>query len=43
MCKKVKFNIIEKNKFENPNDITKYITNAINELIIREFELSIKN
>ena len=38
MCEKVKFNVIEKNKYENIDDITKYINNIVNKLIINEFE-----
>lgn len=37
MCKKVKFNVIEKNKYENIDDITKYINSIVNRLIIKEF------
>lgn len=37
MCKKVNFNVIEKNKYKNIDDITKYINSIVNRLIIKEF------
>ena len=37
MCKKVEFNVIEKNKFDDIEDITKYIQAIVNKLIIEEF------
>ncbi len=37
MCEKIKFNIIEKNKCDNIDDITKYINTIINKLIVNEF------
>ena len=33
MCEKVNFNIIEKNKYYNIEDITKYIQVIVNKLI----------
>lgn len=42
MCEKINFNVIEKNKYENIDDITKYINNIVNRLIIKEFANSIK-
>ena len=33
MCEKVNFNIIEKNKYDNIEDITKYIQVIVNKLI----------
>ena len=37
MCKKVNFNVIDKNKYDNIDDITKYIQIIVNKLIINEF------
>lgn len=37
MCEKVIFNVIEKNKYENIDDITKYINSIVNKLIVNEF------
>lgn len=37
MCEKVNFNVIEKNKYDNIDDITKYINSIVNRLIIKEF------
>lgn len=37
MCEKITFNVIEKNKYENIEDITKYINNIVNKLIVNEF------
>ena len=37
MCEKVKFNVIEKNKTEDIEDISKQVIILINKLIIREF------
>lgn len=42
MCEKINFNVIEKNKYENIDDITKYINSIVNRLIIKEFANSIK-
>lgn len=42
MCEKVNFNVIEKNKYENIDDITKYIQAIVNRLIIKEFANSIE-
>ena len=41
MCEKVNFNVIEKNKYENIDDITKYINSIVNRLIITEFANSV--
>lgn len=41
MCEKVNFNVIEKNKYENINDITKYINIIVNRLIVNEFAKSV--
>lgn len=41
MCEKVNFNVIEKNKYENIDDITKYINIIVNRLIVNEFAKSI--
>ncbi len=41
MCEKVNFNVIEKNKYENIDDITKYINSIVNRLIIKEFAKSV--
>lgn len=37
MCEKVNFNVIEKNKNENVEDIEKVINNIVNMLIMNEF------
>lgn len=37
MCEKVNFNVIEKNKYDNIDDITKFINNIVNKLIVNEF------
>lgn len=37
MCEKVNFNVIEKNKNENIEDIEKLINNIVNKLIVNEF------
>ena len=37
MCEKVNFNVIEKNKNNNIDDIAKYINIIINKIIIKEF------
>lgn len=42
MCEKVNFNVIEKNKNENIDDITKYINSIVNILIIKEFADSVE-
>ena len=41
MCEKVNFNVIEKNKYDNVDDITKYIQAIVNNLIVKEFANSI--
>ncbi len=41
MCEKVNFNVIEKNKYDNVDDITKYIQVIVNKLIVKEFANSI--
>lgn len=41
MCKKVNFNVIEKNKYDNIDDITKIINSIVNNLIINEFAKSV--
>lgn len=41
MCEKINFNVIEKNKYENIDDITKYINSIVNRLIIKEFANSV--
>ena len=41
MCEKVNFNVIEKNKFDNTDDITKFINNIVNKLIVSEFAKSV--
>ena len=41
MCEKVNFNVIEKNKYDNIEDIKKYIQIIVNKLIIKEFANSI--
>ena len=41
MCEKVNFNVIEKNKYENIDDITKYINSIVNRLIIKDFANSV--
>lgn len=41
MCEKVNFNIIEKTKNENKEDIVKVINKIINKLIVNEFTNSI--
>lgn len=42
MCEKVNFNVIEKNKNENIEDIEKFINNIVNKLIVNEFVNSIE-
>lgn len=37
MCEKVKFNVIEKTKNENREDIVKIIEKIVNKLIVNEF------
>ena len=37
MCEKVNFNVIEKNKYDNIDDITKYINIIVNKLIVNEY------
>ena len=41
MCGKINFNVIEKNKYDNVDDITKYIQAIVNKLIVKEFANSI--
>ncbi len=41
MCEKINFNVIEKNKYENIDDITKNINSIVNRLIIKEFANSV--
>ena len=41
MCEKVNFNVIEKNKYDNVDDITKYINSIVNRLIIKDFANSV--
>ena len=41
MREKVTFNVIEKNKYENIDDITKCINRIVNKLIANEFAKSI--
>lgn len=41
MCENVKFNVIEKNKYDNIDDITKFINNIVNKLIVNEFAKSV--
>ena len=41
MCEKINFNVIEKNKYDNIEDITKYIQTIVNKLIVKEFANSI--
>lgn len=43
MCKNINFNVIEKSKYDNIDDITKYINNIVNNLIQNEFANSIKH
>lgn len=42
MREKVNFNVIEKNKNENIEDIEKFINNIVNKLIVNEFVNSIE-
>ena len=42
MCEKINFNVIEKNKYDNINDITRYINIIVNKLIVNEFSKSIE-
>ncbi len=42
MCEKVNFNVIEKNKNSNIEDIEKFINNIVNKLIVNEFVNSIE-
>ena len=41
MCEKINFNVIEKNKYDNIDDITKFINNIVNKLIVNEFAKSV--
>ena len=42
MCEKMNFNVIEKTKNENIEDIVKIINNIVNKLIANEFANSIE-
>lgn len=42
MCEKVNFNVIEKNKYDNIDDITELINSIVNKLIVNEFAKSIE-
>ena len=42
MYKEINFNVTEKNKYDNINDITKYINTIVNKLIVNEFASSIE-
>ena len=42
MCEKVNFNVIEKNKYDNIDNITKLINSIVNKLIVNEFAKSIE-
>ena len=42
MCEKINFNVIEKNKNDSINEITKYINIIVNKLIITEFAKNIE-
>ena len=42
MRDKTIFNVIEKNKYENIDDITKSINSIVNKLIVNEFAKSIE-
>lgn len=42
MRDKVNFNVVEKNKSDNIDDITKYIQAIVNKLIVKEFANSIE-
>lgn len=37
MAEKTSFNVIEKNKYDNIEDIAKFINNIVNKLMINEF------
>lgn len=41
MYEKVNFNVIETNKYDNIDDITKFINNIVNKLILNEFAKSV--
>ncbi len=41
MCEKVNFNVIEKNKNNNIEDIVKSIETIVNKLIVNEFVNSV--
>lgn len=43
MPEKVIFNVIEKNKYENIDDITKHINTIVNKLIVTEFTKTSNN
>lgn len=43
MCKKVNFNVIEKTKHENVEDIVKAIHRIVNTLIVKEFTNFMEN
>ncbi len=42
MCQKVNFNVIEKNKNANMEDIVKVIEKIVNKLIVNEFANTIE-
>ena len=43
MCEKVNFNVIEKNKYDNADDITKYIQTIVDKLIVKDFVNNIEH
>ena len=42
MCENINFNVIEKNKYDNLDDITKFINRIVDKLIVNEFAKSIE-
>ena len=42
MCNRYTYSVIEKNKFDNIDEIAKYIDIIVNKLIIKEFVNSMK-
>lgn len=42
MCEKVRFNVIEKNKYNNIKDTAKYIQVIVDKLVIKEFANNIE-
>lgn len=40
MSEKVSFNVIEKHKYEDIDDITAYINSIVNKLIVNQFKKS---